>query len=644
MLHKKSKILLTILTAVLLCTSILGHSTATYSNETEESKKTSSFKTSGRIWIAGDSIAADHSYEDEDDYANFVHGWGEMIGSYLTDDARIFNKAISGQSAKYFIEETNYQDIMDGIGEGDILLIQFGHNDYKSAGPDHSTLPTDTEGSYKWYLKNYYIDPALQVGAMPVLCTSVVSCYFNDNTMTENQAQSKFAEAMRVLYEEYCGQGIEIGFIDTYALTQTMLNADISSAKDYFALKYDKSSGSYTTDENGNRSTSLDHVHFSAKGANATADIISQNLFIMYEDLNRFNKKGLVDGGEGISDAPYLISNWAQLYQILQDDERNTPQTYYKLTQDLMPAMQQQEWETIFRANLDGAGHTIKNVVGKSLSSLFDKNYGTISNLNMEYNLNHSMDNLQFPLVGDNYGTISNCNANGTITFNYISEEETSLWDCGMFAGFNHDGAVIDSCVNNAAITTNTNVPQVYLGGTAGRNAGTINNCQNTGELCIDTFDLSLNNAPTHTEVVCCSGGIAGIAADTSHITECISAKNPECYTTLKYVASAVLKDTIVPVTESELRTMLDEQLPTQEPGPSETPSPTEPSKLLKGDLNGDAQVTLEDAQLALKLALNIITPEEDQLTTGDLNQDGTIALDEAQHILKAALNIITLS
>lgn len=232
MLHKKSKIVLTFLAAILLCASILNHSTATYSNETEESRKTSTFKTSGRIWIAGDSIAADHSYEDENDYANFVHGWGEMLGNYMTDNAQIFNKAISGQSAKLFIEENNYQDIKNGISAGDILLIQFGHNDYKN-GSNHAALPTDTEGSYKWYLKNYYIDPALKAGAMPVLCTSVVSSYFVENTVTEDQAQSKFADAMRELYEEYCEQGVEIGFIDTYALTQTMLNADISSAKDY---------------------------------------------------------------------------------------------------------------------------------------------------------------------------------------------------------------------------------------------------------------------------------------------------------------------------------------------------------------------------------------------------------------------------
>ena len=80
---------------------------------------------------------------------------------------------------------------------------------------------------------------------------------------------------------------------------------------------------------------------------------------------------------------------------------------------------------------------------------------------------------------------------------------------------------------------------------------------------------------------------------------------------------------------------MLDAQLPTQEP---------EPPKPMKGDLNSDAMVTLEDAQLALKLALHINSPKEEQIKAGDVNQDGTIGLEDAQQVLKAALKIITLS
>lgn len=59
------------------------------------------------------------------------------------------------------------------------------------------------------------------------------------------------------------------------------------------------------------------------------------------------------------------------------------------------------------------------------------------------------------------------------------------------------------------------------------------------------------------------------------------------------------------------------------------------------GDLGGDARVTLQDAQLALKVALNIVKADDNQLSAGDIDGDGKISLADAQVILKMALHII---
>lgn len=668
---KNSKIVLTFLSFVLFCVAAFTYTTPTYSDDsqesqmTEEAVKTSDFKTSGRIWIAGDSIAADHSYEDEANYARFVHGWGEMIGNYLTEDAQVYNKAISGQTAKFFTEESNYQDIMNGIGEGDFLLIQFGHNDYKSAGSDHSTLPTNTEGSYKWYLKHYYIDPALEVGAMPVLCTSVVQCRMEaDGTVGSEQAQKKFADAMRVLYEEYCQQGIEIGFIDTYALTQTYLGANAVDAKNLYALKYDRS-----YQEGGSRTTSLDHVHFSAAGADMTANMIAQNLMLLYEDFNRFSKKGVVDGGDGTVESPYLISTWCQLYQIMQDDARNTSEVYYKLTNNLLPMIQQQEWTTTFRGHLDGDNHTIYNVVGTGLHTFFDENYGTIRNLKLNYNLNHEVTDAPAAFVRDNYGIIENCNITGDIAFTCYEGLENSCWEFGGFASANHEGAAINNCINQSDMSLNGNIPLIYMGGIAGHNAGVIENCVNTGDMFIDSYEYDpKNHDPIYPEIIHVSGGIAGIEAETSKIKECSCEKMPVCMTTLKYNVQVLLQDKISPVTEAELKVILENQNPSQNPDATDAPEVSQkpqnsqnpgtsqlpqnskepavtqtPGQNNKGDLDGDQKITLEDAQLALKGALKIITIEENQLKAADLNEDGKVSLDEVQRILKATLKIISI-
>lgn len=590
--------------------------------------RTSDFKTSGVIWTAGDSISADHGYENEANYARFVHGWGEYIGDYLTNEAVVHNQSISGQSAMYFIETDNYKQIMDGIGEGDFLLIQFGHNDYKN-GDYHAELPTDHEGSYKWYLKHYYIDPALKAGAMPVLCTSVVQCRVSSSgVISSDQAQKDFALAMKELYDEYCAQGIEIGYIDTYALTQMYLGSGAVDSKYYYALKWDKK-----YDSSGNRTTSLDHVHFSEAGARMTADMIAQNLMLLYGDFNRFNKKAVVDGGEGTQSDPYLISTWCQLYQILQDDSRNTKDTYYKLTNHLMPTVDSRQWTTRFYANLDGNGKTIYNGTGTHLSAIFDENYGTIKNVNLRYNILHVLYEEFSTLAADNYGVISNCTTNGKIDFTYYKGSGGKVWNCGAIVSVNHQGAVVENCENIMDYEVYGSIPNVFLGGIAGRNAGAIRDCTNKADLLIDTYEYDpKNESMVYNEVVGCAGGIAGVETATSVIENCSSEKTPGIRNSLKYLYYVKKTDAIAPLTEAELQQLLDAQKPEVTPQPSQNE---------KGDVNGDNKITLEDAQLTLKLALKIMDGDERQLKAADLNDDGMVTLDEAQTVLKKALNIL---
>lgn len=633
----KKTFVLKFLVFVLLLTSI--PTSAVWAISTADSdKRTSSFQTSGRIWVAGDSISASHSEEPLANYAVFVHGWGEMLDRYLTDDVQIFNKSISGQSAKYFTDTANYRDIIHGIGKGDFLLIQFGHNDYKVAGNNHYSLPTSTEGSYKWYLKNYYIDPALEAGAMPVLCTSVVCCRFDSNGfVSENQNQRKFANAMKELYTEYCEQGIEIGFIDTYSLSLDILNADISNAKDYYAVKNDVPA----TAGNPHPSTSLDHVHYSQKGACTMADVITQNLFVLYKDFNRFSLKGVTDGGLGTMENPYQISSAAQLYLIMQDDTKNTSDTYYRLTANLMPAIQKQEWTTVFRANLDGDGHVINNPTGMAQNAFIDVNYGCIENLTLKHYTEFFLSGFTTPFIQDNYGIIRNCTSEGHLFYNcFLQQSRIPEWYFGGFVSRNYQKGMITDCQNHTLLTFNGDSPKVYLGGIAGGNAGTIKNCSNDAVLRIDTSEYDLSHAPVHQEVVCSNGGIAGIASDTAVITDCTSSAVLECYTWLDYETSAVRTDNLVPFTNARLQDYLDSKKPAHPELPDESPQPETPAAV-KGDLNDDQTVTLADAQIALRISLLLQEAKPAQMTNADLNQDGSVSLSEVQQILKYALLLI---
>lgn len=114
------------------------------------------------VFLAGDSTVQSYTAAKAP-----LAGWGQMLGGYFKESATIRNYAISGRSSKSFVDEGNLSEILNEIGAGDYLLIQFAHNDEKKDDPKRYTEP-DT--SYKVHL-NMYIDGAREKGAFPVLIT-----------------------------------------------------------------------------------------------------------------------------------------------------------------------------------------------------------------------------------------------------------------------------------------------------------------------------------------------------------------------------------------------------------------------------------------------------------------------------------------
>ena len=82
---------------------------------------------------------------------------------------------------------------------------------------------------------------------------------------------------------------------------------------------------------------------------------------------------------------------------------------------------------------------------------------------------------------------------------------------------------------------------------------------------------------------------------------------------------------------------------PSEQPSeiPSISPSEFPNEDIVKGDVNGDNQVTLTDAQIVLKVALGITSLTDESVA--DVNGDKQVTLIDAQLVLKAALGIIKL-
>lgn len=94
------------------------------------------------LWVAGDSTAAPGG-------ANSM-GWGVPFPSYF-DLAKInvANRARGGRSSRTFITDGSWDNLLQGVKAGDIVLIQFGHNDSGATNtePPGSSRPLRARGS-----------------------------------------------------------------------------------------------------------------------------------------------------------------------------------------------------------------------------------------------------------------------------------------------------------------------------------------------------------------------------------------------------------------------------------------------------------------------------------------------------------------
>lgn len=59
-----------------------------------------------------------------------------------------------------------------------------------------------------------------------------------------------------------------------------------------------------------------------------------------------------------------------------------------------------------------------------------------------------------------------------------------------------------------------------------------------------------------------------------------------------------------------------------------------------KGDINGDGEVTVDDARLALRHAVKLVKLDTNPLAAGDANRDGSITVDDARLILRVAVRL----
>lgn len=200
------------------------------------------------LYLAGDSTAA-QKYVD----AKPETGWGMALPFFLGKGIDVANHAVNGRSSKSFVDEGRLDAILASIRPGDLLLVQFAHNDEKSADPVRYTEPWST---YQDYLR-LYLDGARGRGARPVLATPVERRRF-DADGNAVPTHGDYPAAMRALAVEE-----RVPLLDIEALSLALWQRlGVEETKTYFNW----------TD------TEQDNTHFNPPGAIAVARLVAGEL------------------------------------------------------------------------------------------------------------------------------------------------------------------------------------------------------------------------------------------------------------------------------------------------------------------------------------------------------------------------------
>ncbi len=142
------------------------------------------------LYLIGDSTMADYAnnYEEGKDYRKVRYpaaGWGQVFQQFLvkdslsklnkwikTDSVCVIDRARGGRSTRTFFEEGRWRSVYENLKKGDVVMIQFGHND---ASKDKPERYVDIEG-FKEFLR-LFVNQTRQRGAFPVIITPVTRNY-----------------------------------------------------------------------------------------------------------------------------------------------------------------------------------------------------------------------------------------------------------------------------------------------------------------------------------------------------------------------------------------------------------------------------------------------------------------------------------
>jgi len=130
------------------------------------------------VFMAGDSTMAI-----KDKRAFPEMGWGVPFAQFFDSSVTVINRAKNGRSTRTFITEGLWKSITDELKEGDVVIIEFGHNDEVQTKKS-ATKPDEFKTNLSLFVKE-----TRDKKALPILMTPVGRRLFKDGKIQDTHTE-----------------------------------------------------------------------------------------------------------------------------------------------------------------------------------------------------------------------------------------------------------------------------------------------------------------------------------------------------------------------------------------------------------------------------------------------------------------------
>lgn len=217
-----------------------------------------------KIFLAGDSTIAIKETK-----AYPETGWGMPFIHFWDTSVTIVNRAKNGRSTKTFLSEGLWKSIYDEAGEGDYVIIQFGHNDESVTKMERYATP-DT---FKMNLTRF-VQETRAKKATPVLLTPVSRRKFDKDGIAI-QTHEQYSALVREVAKEQA-----VTFIDLDEKSRALYQQ--FGAENSKLLFLQLKAGEHPNYPDGKD----DNTHFNELGARLIAQLVLTELKTLNPELN----------------------------------------------------------------------------------------------------------------------------------------------------------------------------------------------------------------------------------------------------------------------------------------------------------------------------------------------------------------------